>query len=99
MILSLLEWLSRSLEAAPVLALTAAFGWGILSIILSPCHLVTIPLVIGFINEQGRISLGKAFRLSLVFAVGILIRSRPLGQLPPEWAGLWAILVSGAIIL
>jgi cytochrome c-type biogenesis protein len=81
MILSLLEWLSRSLEATPALAMTAAFGWGILSIILSPCHLVSIPLVIGFINEQGRITLGKAFRLSLVFALGILITIAAIGAI------------------
>jgi cytochrome c-type biogenesis protein len=81
MILSLLEWLSRNLEATPVLAITAAFGWGILSVILSPCHLASIPLVIGFIIEQGRITLEKAFRLSLVFAVGILITIAAVGAI------------------
>ncbi len=81
MILSILEWLSRSLEATPVLAITAAFGWGILSVVLSPCHLASIPLVIGFINEQGRITLGKAFRLSLVFALGILITIAAIGAI------------------
>ncbi len=81
MILSLLEWLSRSMEATPELALTAAFGWGILSIILSPCHLASIPLVISFINEQGRITLGKAFWLALVFALGILITIAAIGAI------------------
>ncbi|HBE79902.1 MAG TPA: cytochrome C biogenesis protein [Firmicutes bacterium] len=81
MILSLLEWLSKSIEASPALALTAAFVWGILSIILSPCHLASIPLVIGFINEQGRITLGKAFRLSLVFALGILTTIAAIGAI------------------
>lgn len=81
MILSILEWLSRSMEATPTLAIIAAFGWGILSIVLSPCHLASIPLVIGFINEQGRITLGKAFRLSLVFALGILITIAAIGAI------------------
>jgi len=81
MILSILEWLSRSLEATPALAITAAFGWGIFSIILSPCHLASIPLVIGFINEQGRITPWKAFRLSLVFALGILITIAAIGAI------------------
>lgn len=63
------------------LTMIAAFGWGILSIILSPCHLASIPLVIGFINEQGRITLGKAFRLSLVFALGILTTIAAIGAI------------------
>ncbi|HEX3045733.1 MAG TPA: cytochrome c biogenesis protein CcdA [Bacillota bacterium] len=81
MILSILEWLSRSIESTPAFALTASFGWGIISVILSPCHLANIPLVIGFINEQGRITLGKAFRLSLVFALGILITIAAIGAI------------------
>lgn len=84
MILSLLEWLSRSMESTPALAITASFGWGIISVLLSPCHLASIPLVIGFINEQGRITLGKAFRLSLVFALGILITIAVIGAITAE---------------
>ena len=72
MLRGILEWLSVSLTATPILAIIASFCWGILSIILSPCHLASIPLVIGFITEQGKISTGKAFKLSLVFAAGIL---------------------------
>jgi cytochrome c-type biogenesis protein len=72
MILSIFEWLSGALQSTPGLALLAAFVWGILSVILSPCHLASIPLIIGFINEQGVISVWKAFKLSLLFAIGIL---------------------------
>ena len=39
----------------------AAFVWGILSILLSPCHLSSIPLIVGFIDEQGRMSTKRAF--------------------------------------
>jgi cytochrome c-type biogenesis protein len=79
MIRSLLEWLSISLTASPMLAILASFLWGILSIILSPCHLSSIPLVIGFISEQGKISTGKAFKLALLFACGILITIAAIG--------------------
>jgi cytochrome c-type biogenesis protein len=79
MILSIFEWLSKSLTASPLLAVIAAFGWGILSILLSPCHLAGIPLVIGFISEQGKITIGKAFKLSLLFAFGILITIAVIG--------------------
>lgn len=79
MILSIFEWLSKSLTASPTLAIIASFLWGILSIILSPCHLASIPLIIGFISEQGKISVGKAFRLALIFSVGILITIAVIG--------------------
>lgn len=79
MIRGLLEWLSVSLTASPALAIIASFLWGILSIVLSPCHLASIPLVIGFISEQGKITTGKAFRLALLFSVGILITIAGIG--------------------
>ncbi|MDY7029363.1 MAG: cytochrome c biogenesis protein CcdA [Spirochaetota bacterium] len=65
--------LSRAIEGTPLLALGASFAWGVFSIILSPCHLASIPLIVGFIDEQGRISMRRAFVLSLLFAVGILL--------------------------
>jgi len=50
-----------------------------LSILLSPCHLTSIPLIIGFIDEQGRISTKRAFIISLLFSVGILITIGTIG--------------------
>ncbi len=61
------------------IALLASFAWGILSIILSPCHLSSIPLVIGYISSQGKISVGQTFNISLVFSVGILITIAVIG--------------------
>ena len=65
--------LTHAVEGTPLIAIGAAFLWGILSILLSPCHLASIPLIIGFIDEQGRISTRRAFTISTLFAVGILI--------------------------
>ena len=73
MIEGIFTWLSNALYTSTFLALTASFLWGILSILLSPCHLTSIPLIIGFIDEQGRISTKRAFLISLLFSVGILI--------------------------
>jgi len=66
-------WLSQAIGASSPIAILAAFLWGILSILLSPCHLSSIPLIIGFINGQGNITTKRAFRLSLLFSIGILI--------------------------
>lgn len=65
--------LTNAIQSTPLIAIGAAFIWGILSIILSPCHLAGIPLIVGFIDEQGRISTRRAFLISSLFAVGILI--------------------------
>ncbi|MFH1502848.1 MAG: cytochrome c biogenesis protein CcdA [Candidatus Eisenbacteria bacterium] len=71
--------LSRAVEGAPAVALAASFAWGVLSIILSPCHLASIPLIVGFVDEQGRISTRRAFIISLLFSVGILVTIAVIG--------------------
>jgi len=73
MIIELFSWLTKAIEGTPYIALIAAFIWGILSILLSPCHLASIPLIIGYIDEQGRISIKRAFWISVLFALGILV--------------------------
>jgi cytochrome c-type biogenesis protein len=81
MIQQLFTTLTHAVEGRPAIALAAAFVWGILSIILSPCHLASIPLIIGFINEQGRTSIKRAFATSTLFAVGILFTIAAIGAI------------------
>lgn len=71
--------LTRAVEGTPAIAISAALAWGILSILLSPCHLASIPLIVGFIDEQGRITTRRAFVISSLFAVGILITIAAIG--------------------
>ena len=71
--------LTRAVEGEPAVALGASFLWGVLSILLSPCHLASIPLIVGFIDEQGRISTRRAFTISLLFSVGILVTIAAIG--------------------
>ena len=73
MLEQLFTTLTRAIEGTPAVALSAAFVWGILSIVLSPCHLASIPLIVGFIDEQGQISTKRAFQIALLFSLGILI--------------------------
>ncbi len=79
MLAQLLSSLSQGVESSPVIALTAAAGWGIASILLSPCHLASIPLIVGLIDGQGRISTKRAFFISNLFAVGILVSIALIG--------------------
>jgi cytochrome c-type biogenesis protein len=73
--------LTQAVEGAPAWALGAAFAWGVLSILLSPCHLASIPLIVGFIDEQGRMSTRRACVIALLFAVGILITIGVIGAI------------------
>lgn len=73
MLLELFTWLTKAIEGNPFIAVVASFFWGVLSILLSPCHLASIPLIIGYVDEQGQISIKRAFWISVLFAFGILI--------------------------
>ncbi|WP_353676528.1 cytochrome c biogenesis CcdA family protein [Rosettibacter primus] len=84
----------------------ASFGWGVLSILLSPCHLSSIPLVISYITSQGKISLKRTFYISLIFAIGILITiaviriiTASLGRLMGDIGATGNYLVAGIFFL
>lgn len=79
MIDAIFNFLYEAMTRAVWIAVLASFAWGVLSILLSPCHLSSIPLVVGFISSQGKISLGRIFNISLIFAVGILITIAVIG--------------------
>jgi cytochrome c-type biogenesis protein len=71
--------LTHAVEGTAAIALAASFVWGILSILLSPCHLASIPLIVGFIGQHGKMSTKRAFIISTLFAVGILITIGAIG--------------------
>jgi len=73
MIVELFTSLSGALTQSPEIAIGAAFIWGVLSVVLSPCHIACIPLIVGFIDGQGNITTKRAFGLSSLFGFGILI--------------------------
>ena len=79
MIRTMFEWLSGSLQLNPIIALIASFIWGIFSILLSPCHLASIPLIVAFIGEQGKMSTKRAFWLATSFSLGILVTIAVIG--------------------
>ncbi len=73
--------LTRAVEGAWFIAVAASFAWGVLSILLSPCHLSSIPLIVGFIDKQGRMSAKRAFIISTLFATGILVTIGSIGAI------------------
>lgn len=79
MIEALFSWLSEALGGSMLLASLAAFGWGLLSVLLSPCHLAGIPLVIGYISRYGKVKKRSAVALAGSFAIGTLVTVAGIG--------------------
>lgn len=79
MIAQLFEMLNHALSGTSGMALLASFAWGIASILLSPCHLTSIPLVVAFVSGQGQVTNRRAAALSSLFALGILITIALIG--------------------
>jgi cytochrome c-type biogenesis protein len=69
----LFDALMRAVEGSPLIAFGAAMVWGFLSIILSPCHMASLPLIVGLIGEQERSSTRRTAAIAALFATGILI--------------------------
>ncbi len=67
------------LEASFGMAIGAAFIWGVCSVVLSPCHIASVPLAIGYVNGKGKTQPKAALLLSLAFALGILFTIAAVG--------------------
>lgn len=67
------------MQGSAAIAVFGAFLWGLASILLSPCHLSSIPLIIGFISGRKNETVRKAFLQSLFFGLGILITIAIIG--------------------
>ena len=76
---SLLTALTDALYGSPILAVLASFVWGVLSILLSPCHVSSIPLIIGFLLARGEKKASRGVSLALVFALGIFFTIAIIG--------------------
>lgn len=102
----LFSWLSGALGDTLLLSMIAAFGWGVLSVVLSPCHLAGIPLVIGYISRNGQIRRWGAVALAGAFALGTMVTVAGiglvtvlLGRIAGDTGRFGSYLVSGVFIV
>lgn len=79
MLTQIFNLITTALSGHFLIAISASFIWGIMSILLSPCHLSSIPLIVGFISGQKKTSTSRAFSLSFLFSFGILVTIAVIG--------------------
>lgn len=79
MIDSVVASINSAFATPSVLAFGAAALWGILSVLLSPCHLGAIPLIVAYINNGERPDRRRAFGYSFLFAMGLLVTLAVIG--------------------
>jgi cytochrome c-type biogenesis protein len=76
----LLTWFGAAFGGSGGLALAAAFAWGVLSVVLSPCHLSSVPLVVAYMSGGDELPSGRrALWLSSSFAAGVLVSIAAVG--------------------
>jgi len=78
-------------------ALLGAFLWGLVSILFSPCHLASIPLIVGYVGGQKEAVQGRrAMFFAALFTAGLFLTiafigvacallGRMLGDVGPWW--------------
>ncbi len=77
--MDILAVLNSSMSHPSFIAFIASFLWGALSVIISPCHLGSLPLIIAYINNREKPETKTAFSLSLFFCIGLLIMLALIG--------------------
>ena len=88
------------------LAAVGCFLWGMVSVVFSPCHMASIPLIVSYVAGQEKaLNARSAVQYSIAFTVGLFITitlvgvvcallGRMLGDVGPYWT----ILVGAVLI-
>ena len=95
-------WMTASLAPAAL----GCFLWGVVSVLFSPCHLASIPLIVGYVAGQGKIIQGwEAAKYALAFSSGLFVTIAAmgaicalLGRMFGDVGSYWTILV-GVLLL
>ena len=96
------EWIT----SGSMIAAVGCFLWGMVSVLLSPCHLASIPLIVAYVGGQQKILNPKEAGLySLAFTAGLFITIALigvicawLGRLLGDVGSFWQVAVGGVLI-
>jgi cytochrome c-type biogenesis protein len=96
------EWM----VGGSILAAAGCFLWGMISVLFSPCHLASIPLVIAYVGgQQQALAPRQAAGYAVVFSTGLFISIAVigaicalLGRMLGDIGSYWQMLI-GAILI
>ena len=96
------EWM----VSGTVIAAVGCFAWGMISVLFSPCHLASIPLIVAYVGGQEQaINPKKAGVYSSLFTLGLFISialigivCALLGRMLGDIGNYWQILVGAVLI-
>jgi cytochrome c-type biogenesis protein len=96
------EWIA----GGPAIAAVGCLLWGMISVVFSPCHLASIPLIVAYVGGQEQILKPRqAAHYAVAFSIGLFITIASigiicalLGRMLGDVGNYWQILV-GLILL
>ncbi|SLM32267.1 conserved membrane hypothetical protein [Desulfamplus magnetovallimortis] len=96
------QWMSGGIAIAGV----GCFLWGMVSVMLSPCHLASIPLIIAYVGGQDKTVNPKqagiyagAFTIGLFITIALIgIVCAMLGRMLGDVGSFWQVLVGGILV-
>ena len=94
------------MTGAAALAALGCFLWGIVSVLFSPCHLASIPLMVAYVAGQEKaVNPKQAMGYSAAFTIGLFITialigvvCALLGRMLGDVGNYWQILVGAVLI-
>ena len=104
--LTIHQWITGSGESAVLVGAAGSFLWGVVSVLFSPCHLASIPLIVAYVGGQEQAVEGRQaawyaglFTLGLFLTIAAVgVAGAMLGRMMGDVGPYWTILV-GAILL
>jgi cytochrome c-type biogenesis protein len=96
------EWIA----GGTAIAAMGCFVWGMISVLFSPCHLASIPLIIAYVGGQQRsLSPKQASSYALLFTMGLFITIAVigvvcalLGRMLGDVGNYWQILIGLVLV-
>jgi cytochrome c-type biogenesis protein len=96
------QWMTGGIAVAAA----GCFLWGMISVLFSPCHMASIPLIVGYVGGQNQtLKPRQGAKYAVAFTVGLFITialvgvvCAALGRMLGEIGPYWTILV-GAILI
>ena len=96
------EWVT----SGSIIAALGCFLWGVISVVLSPCHLASIPLIVAYVGgQQAILTARKAGLYSVVFSSGLFISialvgiiCALLGRMLGDIGNYWQVIIGIVLI-